>query len=160
MSATGHHLWERIIRKVLTVGTWDFDTLFLVPHRTHQWNFIIIHWQIDELSAINLTFEVFMSATGHLRQIHISSRDYFLTSRVRNIRFDSFQNWNRKFFKWQIILKMSLNEYSGCDYKEKGEIFVLILISTFENSKIIAEKPNLNEFSSFKKQNKKSSGLK
>ena len=48
---------------------------------------------------------------------------------------------------------MSLNEYSGCDYKEKGEILVLILISTFENSKIIAEKPNLNEFSSFKKQN-------
>ena len=48
---------------------------------------------------------------------------------------------------------MSLNEYFGCDYKEKGEILVSILISTFQNSKIIAEKPNLNEFSSFKKQN-------
>ena len=48
---------------------------------------------------------------------------------------------------------MSFNEYSGCYYKEKGEILVLILISTFENSKIIAEKPNLNEFPSFKKRN-------
>ena len=48
---------------------------------------------------------------------------------------------------------MSLNEYSGCDYKEKGEILVFVLILTLENSKIITEKPNLNGFSSFKKQN-------
>ena len=48
---------------------------------------------------------------------------------------------------------MSLNEYFGCDEKEKGKILVSILIVAFENGKIIAEKPNLNEFSSFKKQN-------
>ena len=48
---------------------------------------------------------------------------------------------------------MSLNEYFGCDEKEKGKILVSILIVAFENGKIIAEKPNLNEISSFKKQN-------
>ena len=48
---------------------------------------------------------------------------------------------------------MSLNEYFGCDEKEKGKILLSILIVTFEKGKIIAEKPNLNEFSSFKKQN-------
>ena len=48
---------------------------------------------------------------------------------------------------------MSLNEYFGCDEREKGKILVSILIVAFENGKIIAEKPNLNEFSSFKKQN-------
>ena len=48
---------------------------------------------------------------------------------------------------------MSLNEYFGCDEKEKGKILLSILIVAFENGKIIAEKPNLNEFSSFKKQN-------
>ena len=47
---------------------------------------------------------------------------------------------------------MSLNEYFGCDEKEKGKILLSILIVAFENGKIIAEKPNLNEFSSFKKQ--------
>ena len=48
---------------------------------------------------------------------------------------------------------MSLNEYFGCDEKEKGKILLSILIVTFEKGKIIAEKPNLNEFSSLKKQN-------
>ena len=48
---------------------------------------------------------------------------------------------------------MSLNEYFGCDEKEKGKILLSILIVTFEKGKIITEKPNLNEFSSFKKQN-------
>ena len=48
---------------------------------------------------------------------------------------------------------MSHNEYFGCDEKEKGKVLVSILIVAFENGKIIAEKPNLNEFSSFKKQN-------
>ena len=147
LSVTGHHFWERIFRIVFTVGTWDFDTLFLVPHRSHQWNDIRIHQQINELSAINLTFAAFMSVTGHLSQIPISSRDYFLTGRVRNIKFDLFHNWNRKFFKWQINLQMSLNEYFGCDEKEKGKVLVSILIVAFENGKIIAEKPNLNEFS-------------
>ena len=48
---------------------------------------------------------------------------------------------------------MSLNEYFGCDEKEKGKILLSILIVTFEKGKIIAEKANLNEFSSFKKRN-------
>ena len=48
---------------------------------------------------------------------------------------------------------MSLNKYLGCDDKEKGKIEVSILNFAFKNSKIIAEKPNLNESSSFKKQN-------
>ena len=47
---------------------------------------------------------------------------------------------------------MSLNEYFWCDGKEKGKMLVSILIVAFENGKIITEKPNLNEFSSFKKQ--------
>ena len=34
-----------------------------------------------------------------------------------------------------------------------GEILVSILIAAFENGKIIAEKPNLNESYSFKKHN-------
>ena len=38
---------------------------------------------------------------------------------------------------------MSLNEYFGCDEKEKGKVLVSILIVAFENGKIIAEKPNL-----------------
>ena len=41
----------------------------------------------------------------------------------------------------------------GVMKKKKGKILLSILIVTFEKGKIIAEKPNLNEFSSFKKQN-------
>ena len=145
LSVTGHHFWERIFRIVFTVGTWDFDTLLSVPHRSHQWNDIRIHQQINELSAINLTFSDFIAVTGHPRQIHISNRDCFWTVGVRNIKFDLFQNRNRNFFKWQTILQISLNEYFWSDEKEMGKILVSILIAAFENGKIITEKPNLNE---------------
>ena len=145
LSVTGHHFWERLIQIVFTVGMWNFDTLIVVLHRSHQWNGISIHQQINELSAINLTFSDFMSVTGHLRKIHISKRDCFLTVAVRKIKFDLFQNWNRNFFKWQTILQISLNEYFWSDEKEMGKILVSILIAAFENGKIITEKPNLNE---------------
>ena len=145
LSVTGHHFWERLIQIVFTVGMWNFDTLIVVLHRSHQWNGISIHQQINELSAINLTFSDFIAVTGHPRQIHISNRDCFLTVGVRNIKFDLFQNWNRNFFKWQTILQISLNEYFWSDEKEMGKILVSILIAAFENGKIIAEKPNLNE---------------
>ena len=140
LSVTGHHFWERLIQIVFTVGMWNFDTLIVVLHRSHQWNGISIHQQINELSAINLTFSDFMSVTGHPRQIHISNRDCFWTVGVRNIKFDLFQNWNRNCFKWQTILQISLNEYFWSDEKEMGKILVSILIAAFENGKIIAEK--------------------
>ena len=145
LSVTGHHFWERLIRIVFTVGMWNFDTLIVVLHRSHQWNGISIHQQINELSAINLTFSDFIAVTGHPRQIHISNRDCFWTVGVRNIKFDLFQNWNRNFLKWQTILQISLNEYFWSDEKEMGKILVSILIAAFENGKIITEKPNLNE---------------
>ena len=145
LSVTGHHFWERLIQIVFTVGMWNFDTLIVVLHRSHQWNGISIHQQINELSAINLTFSDFIAVTGHPRQIHISNRDCFWTVGVRNIKFDLFQNWNRNFFKWQTILQISLNEYFWSDEKEMGKILVSILIAAFENGKIITEKPNLNE---------------
>lgn len=145
LSVTGHHFWERLIQIVFTVGMWNFDTLIVVLHRSHQWNGISIHQQINELSAINLTFSDFFSVTGHPRQIHISNRDCFWTVGVRNIKFDLFQNWNRNFLKWQTILQISLNEYFWSDEKEMGKILVSILIAAFENGKIITEKPNLNE---------------
>ena len=145
LSVTGHHFWERLIQIVFTVGMWNFDTLIVVLHRSHQWNGISIHQQINELSAINLTFSDFIAVTGHPRQIHISNRDCFWTVGVRNIKFDLFQNWNRNFFKWQTILQISLNEYFWSDGKEMGKILVSILIAAFENGKIITEKPNLNE---------------
>ena len=145
LSVTGHHFWERLIQIVFTVGMWNFDTLIVVLHRSHQWNGISIHQQINELSAINLTFSDFIAVTRHPRQIHISNRDCFWTVGVRNIKFDLFQNWNRIFFKWQTILQISLNEYFWSDEKEMGKILVSILIAAFENGKIITEKPNLNE---------------
>ena len=145
LSVTGHHFWERLIQIVFTVGMWNFDTLIVVLHRSHQWNGISIHQQINELSAINLTFSDFIAVTGHPRQIHISNRDCFWTVGVRNIKFDLFQNWNRNFLKWQTILQISLNEYFWGDEKEMGKILVSILIAAFENGKIITEKPNLNE---------------
>lgn len=145
LSVTGHHFWERLIQIVFTVGMWNFDTLIVVLHRSHQWNGISIHQQINELSAINLTFSDFIAVTGHPRQIHISNRDCFWTVGVRNIKFDLFQNWNRNFLKWQTILQISLNEYFWSDEKEMGKILVSILIAAFENGKIITEKPNLNE---------------
>ena len=145
LPVTGHHFWERLIQIVFTVGMWNFDTLIVVLHRSHQWNGISIHQQINELSAINLTFSDFIAVTGHPRQIHISNRDCFWTVGVRNIKFDLFQNWNRNFFKWQTILQISLNEYFWSDEKEMGKILVSILIAAFENGKIITEKPNLNE---------------
>ena len=145
LSVTGHHFWERLIQIVFTVGMWNFDTLIVVLHRSHQWNGISIHQQINELSAINLTFSDFIAVTGHPRQIHISNRDFFWTVGVRNIKFDLFQNWNRNFLKWQTILQISLNEYFWGDEKEMGKILVSILIAAFENGKIITEKSNLNE---------------
>ena len=145
LSVTGHHFWERLIQIVFTVGMWNFDTLIVVLHRSHQWNGISIHQQINELSAINLTFSDFIAVTGHPRQIHISNRDCFWTVGVRNIKFDLFKNWNMNFLKWQTILQISLNEYFWSDEKEMGKILVSILIAAFENGKIITEKPNLKE---------------
>ena len=105
LSVTGHHFWERLIQIVFTVGMWNFDTLIVVLHRSHQWNGISIHQQINELSAINLTFSDFIAVTGHPRQIHISNRDCFWTVGVRNIKFDLFQNWNRDFWVASLTLR-------------------------------------------------------